>query len=106
MVTLTPAELDQLTPSALKAHYAGEQKLVFGQDMKLKNGKPVEQGIGSPGNETENHFRAIEQGEREGREAPGTAKALREAWHAKHNPKAAKAKRKKSGKAEAEHADA
>jgi hypothetical protein len=61
MVTLTIEEFDELTPAERKAHLANEEKIVFGADAPKQKGKPVEQGIGSPGNENENHFAAIEK---------------------------------------------
>jgi hypothetical protein len=36
------------------------RKRVFGHDYKTdRNGKPIETGIGAPGNESEHHFAAI-----------------------------------------------
>lgn len=52
-------ELAMMSPAELKAYKAEQQRIVFGADAKIKNGRPVEQGIGAPGRETENHFRAI-----------------------------------------------
>lgn len=72
MVTLTMEERDALTPAEQKAHQAGEEKIVFGQDFKKIKGHPVEQGLGAPGRETENHFRAI--GKYEGAEAEKSAR--------------------------------
>jgi hypothetical protein len=73
MVTLTIEEFDELTPAERKAHLANEEKIVFGADAPKKKGQPVEQGIGAPGNESENHFRAIEQAE--GKEVADRARA-------------------------------
>lgn len=37
-------------------------KKVFGEDVKLDdNGRPIEQGIGSPGNESLSHYAALAQ---------------------------------------------
>jgi hypothetical protein len=73
MVTLTTEERDALTPAELKAHLAEEEKIVFGTDFKKVKGRPVEQGFGSPGRETDNHFRAIEK--YEGKDAAEKARA-------------------------------
>jgi hypothetical protein len=69
MVTKTPAELAEmradveagkLPKNAIEQYYAGEEKAVFGHDVKHDRHKnPIEQGIGSPGHETLNHFKAI-----------------------------------------------
>ena len=79
MVTLTNEELANLAPEERKAHFAAEERLVFGQTFRrAKGGTPIEQGIGSPGHETLNHFAALEAAERLGFEEPGTAKRLRD----------------------------
>lgn len=80
MVTKTPEELEMLSPEALKAYLADEEKIVFGQDVERKGGAPVEKGIGSPGRETVNHFTALRKYEGE--------EAYREAYNelAKRNP--------------------
>lgn len=65
MVSLTPEERSVMTPAELKAHQAEEDKIVFGSDFKRVKGKPVEQGIGSPGRETPNHLAAIRKYEGE-----------------------------------------
>lgn len=62
-----------MTPEERKAHFKAEERNVFGHDVKHdKKGNPIEQGIGSPGHETLNHFRALALAEQQGREAPGT----------------------------------
>ena len=68
MVTKTEQELDEmraqiaageLPPDAIKQHYADERRNVFGFDHKTdRNGRPVEQGIGSPGNKNRNSIEA------------------------------------------------
>lgn len=73
MVTKTNEELDAMSSEEKRAHYASEEKIVFGTDFKKKGGVPVEQGIGAPGRETENHFKAI--GKYEGVEAEKAARA-------------------------------
>lgn len=100
MVTLTTQELDhmqeqidkgQLPKDAIKRHFDDEAKNVFGFDAKKdRHGNFVEQGIGSKGHETANHFAALKKAEREGFELPGSYKAaLEEIW--KRDPKRAKA---------------
>lgn len=78
----TREEIDQMSPAELAAYKVQQRQVVFGEDVKMKSGKPVEQGIGAPGRETENHFRAIRKAE--GVEAE---KAAREAAKA-HRKKA------------------
>lgn len=73
MVTKTMEELDAMSPEERKVHRAEEEKIVFGTDFKKVKGKPVEQGIGSPGRETQNHFAAIRK--YEGAEAETKARA-------------------------------
>lgn len=77
MVTKTQEELAAMTPEEIKAHRVEEEKLVFGTDFKKVKGHPVEQGIGSPGRETPNHFAAIRK--YEGEEAYKKAAAEAEA---------------------------
>lgn len=57
-------------------------KAVFGHDHKKDSkGRPIEQGIGSPGHETLNHFNALKIAEDQGLEAKGTwANSVREFW--------------------------
>lgn len=76
MVTKTTEELDAMTPDEKKAHFAAEEKIVFGEDIEKKKGAPVEKGIGSPGRETNNHFAAIRK--YQGEEA--YQEALAEIW--------------------------
>lgn len=54
-----------LSPAEQKAHLANEEKIVFGQDVKHKGKEPLEQGIGAPGRETQNHFNSIRKYEGE-----------------------------------------
>ncbi len=71
MVTKTPEELAALSPAELKQYLLDEEMTVFGRNKldepayKKVKGKPVERGIGSPGNETQNHFAAIRKYEGE-----------------------------------------
>jgi hypothetical protein len=67
MVTKTPIELaemqdlidqGQLPKNAIKEHFEAEAKNVFGADAKKVRGHFVEQGIGSPGNQTRNSIEA------------------------------------------------
>lgn len=77
MVTKTEAELAEMTPEAIKAHFDAEMKLVFGENARRNNkGIPQEQGIGSPGRETPNHFAAMRKREAEGYEPEGTTDCL------------------------------
>lgn len=77
MVTKTNEEWDAMDPAERKAHLAEEEKIVFGADFRKLKGQPVEQGIGSPGRETPNHFAAIRK--YEGEEAEKKARADAEA---------------------------
>lgn len=84
MVTKTTEELELMTPEDRKAHFASEEKIVFGTDFEKKKGVPVEQGIGAPGRESRNHFMALRKHEGED--------AYREAYDefVKRNPEGAK----------------
>jgi len=71
MVAKTQQEMDEmreliqngeLPPDAIKQYYADERRNVFGFDHKVdRNNKPIEQGIGSPGNQTENSIAAYKK---------------------------------------------
>lgn len=65
MVTKTDEELAYMGPDERKAHFAAEEKIVFGHDFQKRKGAPVEQGIGSQGRETQNHFMGIRKYEGE-----------------------------------------
>lgn len=65
MVTKTQEEWDLMDPAEQKAHLAAEEKIVFGTDFQKRKGQPVEQGIGSQGRETHNHFVALRKHEGE-----------------------------------------
>lgn len=65
MVTKTPEEWDLMSPDERKAHLASEEKIVFGHDFQKRKGAPIEQGIGSPTRETQNHFTAMRKYEGE-----------------------------------------
>jgi hypothetical protein len=73
LVTLTDDELEILSPDERKAHFEAEQQTVFGHGHRVINGKPQEQGIGSPGRESVNHFASILKNE--GPEAEKKARA-------------------------------
>jgi hypothetical protein len=61
-----------------------ERKAVFGFDYKTdKHGNPIQQGIGSPGHETINHFNSLLR--YQGRQA--WEKAVRDMW--RQNPERA-----------------
>jgi len=79
MVTKTMEELDAMTPEEKRLHRAEEEKIVFGTDFKKVKGKPVEQGIGSPGRETPNHLNAIRKYEGEEAYQAALAKAKKKA---------------------------
>lgn len=73
-MTKTMEEWDAMSPDDKKAHLKAEEKTVFGEGYrKDRKGVPQEQGIGSPGRETDNHFRAIRK-----YEGPEAEKAARE----------------------------
>jgi hypothetical protein len=78
-----------LPPDALAKYYEEEKRNVFGFDFKTDaSGKPIEQGIGSKGHESLNHFNAMLKSEQTGLIAPGTYKAaVAEIW--KRDPKRA-----------------
>jgi hypothetical protein len=64
MTSKTREELLEMTPEERKAWAAAEEVNVFGVGFKRdRHGKPTEQGIGAPGNESEAHFRALAQAE-------------------------------------------
>lgn len=94
MVTLTTGELaameddvatGKLPKDAVKQHFKDEEKHVFGFDVKHdRKGNPIEQGLGSPGHETGNHFISIRK--YEGEDAYWSAVA--EIW--KRDPERAK----------------
>lgn len=84
MTTLTNEEWDALGSAEQKAHLAAEEKIVFGTDFRKVKGTPIEQGIGSQGRETGNHFSGIRK--YEGEEAYWDA--IAEIW--KRDPERAK----------------
>ena len=73
-----------------RAGKEADRRAVFGHDYQRdKNGEPAEQGIGSRGHETLNHFRAMLANERRGELAPGShAAAVAEIW--RRDPERAK----------------
>ena len=74
MVTKTPFELSEMTPEEKKAHFASEERIVFGHDLRRdRHGEPLERGLGAPGHRTENHYRAL--GRAEGVDAEKAARA-------------------------------
>jgi hypothetical protein len=81
----------ELPPDAIEQHFQAEARNVYGHDAKQRaDGSYIEQGIGSKGHETANHYAALAKAEREGFESPGSYKAaLEEIW--KRDPKRAKA---------------
>jgi hypothetical protein len=82
MVTLTPEEMQEMTPADLKAHAENEARIVFGHDYKKDaNGNPVEVGIGAPGHGTANSYLALQMAE--GKEIADAARARDAALKAK-----------------------
>lgn len=72
-LAMTEADIAELPPEDLKRYLATQEQTVFGHDhRKNRHGQPVEQGIGSPGRETRNHWDAMRKREQMGLEAPGT----------------------------------
>ena len=64
MTTKSPDELSIMTPEQIAEWRRQEEVNVFGAGFKRdRNGRPVEQGIGAPGNESVNHFLALEKAE-------------------------------------------
>ena len=89
VVTLTQEELDEmaalaakgdLPPTAIKDYEDDVARNVFGHDAKRDGkGNFIEQGLGSKGHETANHFATILRHEQLGLEPPGAhARALEE----------------------------
>lgn len=67
-------ESGQLARDYLDRHYDAVEKNVFGHDHKKdKNGEPIEQGIGTPGNMTRNCIDAYIKNQTERRSGPPEA---------------------------------
>lgn len=78
MTTKTADEIAIMTPDEIRAWREAEMRNVFGHDVKFDaNGRPIETGIGSAGNETESHFAALEK--YEGKAVADRARAAAEA---------------------------
>jgi hypothetical protein len=61
-LTPSPDELAQMTPEEIRENKRVAEELVFGAGFKRdRNGRPIEQGIGSPGRETVQHREALER---------------------------------------------
>jgi hypothetical protein len=74
MTSKTPDELAVMTPEERAAWRAGEDIAVFGVGFKRdRNGRPIEQGIGSPANPSPQHFAMLEK--YEGKAAADAARA-------------------------------
>jgi hypothetical protein len=74
MVALRADELAEMTPAERKQHAEDEIRNIYGHDVKFdRHGKPIEQGIGSPGNYSENHWQMLAK--MEGQEVADRAKA-------------------------------
>jgi hypothetical protein len=64
MTTKSPDELSIMSPEAIAAWRREEEVNVFGVGFRRdRNGRPIEQGLGSPANPTEQSFRALERSE-------------------------------------------
>jgi hypothetical protein len=60
----TAEEIQAMTPEQRAVYDEEQRKTVFGFDYKKDaSGRPLEQGIGSPGHETENHYAALAKAE-------------------------------------------
>ena len=90
-VTLTQLEIEEtqqqiaegkLPPDWLDRYNKGVVDNVFGFDHKKdRQGNPIEQGIGSKGHETKNHFAALKKAEQMGLEPAGAYdRAVGEIW--------------------------
>jgi hypothetical protein len=66
-LSLSPEELAELTPAERLRYERTQIEAVYGADVKFRNGRPVEQGIGCPGSTNTNHLAALER-ERSGRD--------------------------------------
>ncbi len=56
----TQQEIDAMSPAELKAYRRGQEDIVYGGDApRDARGRPVEQGIGSALQPTENHVQAL-----------------------------------------------
>jgi hypothetical protein len=74
MTTKTAAEISLMSPEEIAEWRRQEEINVFGVGFKRDaQGRPIEQGIGAPGNETETHFLAMEK--YEGKAAADKARA-------------------------------
>lgn len=102
IITLSEEEIEeikgQIAAGALPSDYLmryreAVAKNVFGHDAQRdRDGNWIEQGLGSKGHETANHFAALKKAEAMGIELPGTYdKALADIW--KRDPKRAAALR-------------
>jgi hypothetical protein len=81
----------ELPPDALERQADAEARNVYGADAKKdRNGKYLEQGVGSRGHESLNHFTALLRAEQQGLEPAGSyKKAVEEIY--RRDPKRAAA---------------
>jgi hypothetical protein len=64
MTTLSPEEWAILSPEQRAEHKRAELLNVFGHDVKFdRQGRPIEQGLGSESNPTVQSFAALERAE-------------------------------------------
>jgi hypothetical protein len=55
-------ELEELTDEERVLYDRAQERLVFGADVKFdEKGRPIEQGIGSPGRESKQHLAALQK---------------------------------------------
>jgi hypothetical protein len=66
-LSMSHEEIAELSPVERLKYERAQAENVFGVDVKFKNGRPVEVGVGSPGNTNANHLAALER-ERSGRD--------------------------------------
>jgi hypothetical protein len=59
-IQATAEEIAAMNPDERREYDDLQRRIVFGHDSKVdKAGRPIEQGIGSEGNQSLNHFQAI-----------------------------------------------
>ena len=66
-------ERGELPPDAIEKHYEAEARNVFGHDAKKIKGEYIEQGIGSPKNQTRN---SVESYKKYGKDEPNYKETL------------------------------
>jgi len=62
MVTKTPLELAELSPEQRRQYVREEEASVFGPNpLRDRDGRPIEQGVGSASQPTHNHVAALKR---------------------------------------------